>query len=294
MKVSFKEQVKSYKNTFDFYLRSKIPLSRRNYLERGSYTPPSFVYPEGVNKRDKKIQPFLRERNLALLSLYFLNEFLPYLKESTLLDILFHLDILDRVHQIFPFLFVSKKEDYSFLSTLDIGSKNFSYSIALYLFLNKIKNIPNNISLVGNEIDPTRAYRNFFTSEVMASYYFSLIPLPSNQKRYLGKNILNVKLEDTPYPHEAFDFITLFFPFVTKEPLLAWGLPFKYIFTSETIEKIHSMQSDSGYFLVAHPTFEEFQRGQTLLKPFFSMMKTFEIPHLLYADEKVYIILVKK
>lgn len=84
------------RNNFDFFLRSRLTFSRKNYQEFGNFNKEYLI--ENFEKYNLSLLKDLNERNIKE-NLYFLNIFDKYLDKT-------------------------KKEK---ISVLDIGSKNWNY-----------------------------------------------------------------------------------------------------------------------------------------------------------------------
>lgn len=125
------------RNKFDFFLRSHITFSRKNYQEFGSFHEEYLI--ENFEKYNLSLLKDLNERNIEE-NLYFLNIFDKYLNKT-------------------------KREK---ITVLDIGSKNWNYVKSEYLFA---KSLSDNIVLNGIELDGYRLNSKFYTRYEIAKFY---------------------------------------------------------------------------------------------------------------------------
>ena len=129
--------IDNLKNSFDFFLRSHITVSRKNYFEAPEELEDIFKSKEQenlYNALENTYGNLLSQnttRRIFLLNLYYLNIFDKYL---------------------------SKKAKDS-LSVLDIGSKNWEYVKSEYAFF---QSFTKNFNLRGLEIDAFRLCNNFY------------------------------------------------------------------------------------------------------------------------------------
>ena len=125
------------RNKFDFFLRSRLTFSRKNYQEFGTYDEKYLN--ETFEKYNLSILKDLNERNIKE-NLYFLNIFDKYLDKT-------------------------KREK---IPVLDIGSKNWNYVKSEYLFA---KSLSDNIVLNGIELDGYRLNSKFYTRYEISKFY---------------------------------------------------------------------------------------------------------------------------
>ena len=127
------------KNNFDFFIRSHIPFSRKNYNENIA-----------DNSLDYKYTANLKQYDL---------DFLKKSSKRIFLENLYFLNVFDKTFS------KNKKEN---IKILDIGSKNWSYIKSEYLFF---KSFQDNFILNGIELDAYRLSTNFYTRYEIAKYY---------------------------------------------------------------------------------------------------------------------------
>lgn len=123
------------RNNFDFFLRSRITFSRKNYSEEAGAN----VDCTGFSKYNLSLLKDLSERNI---------------KEN-----LYYLNIFDK--------YLTKKQG-SDISLLDIGSKNWNYVKSEYLFASSLSSNP---LLDGIELDAYRLNSRFYSRYEIAKFY---------------------------------------------------------------------------------------------------------------------------
>jgi len=126
------------RNSFDFFLRSRITFSRKDYKEKGCLDENCPVN-ETLKKYDLPLLKNLSERNIKE-NLYFLNIYDKYLS----------------------------KKQCSKISLLDIGSKNWNYVKSEYLFVSSLSEEPH---LDGIELDGYRLNNKFYSRFEIAKFY---------------------------------------------------------------------------------------------------------------------------
>lgn len=135
---------------------------------------------------------------------------------------------------------------------VDVGAKNFSLAPVIdELFRERSCDV----ELHGIEVDAYRRLRDGYTR--------------ADYGRYFARKARNAIYQPTDFLQfkQNCDFIFLLNPFVSKEPLLAWGLPLKFL----QPEKLFKHASDllrptRGALVLSHPSREEFETGCRLAK----------------------------
>ncbi len=224
------QQLKSYHNAFDFFLRNQLAWSRKGYQEPGITL--------------NEIKDYLGPKSPAdidnLVIKYGFNSILPHLSLMSALDNLVHLYLLDAMEIIPGESSALETEKYKIL---DIGSKNFAYCLALEAFCKHSKyrcSLPPEIS--GIEIDPHRLYSNFYSRQSYASYF-----------THLGSSISYHAGDFLTFPFsQTFHLITHFYPFVLKEPLLDWGLTLDKFQPMDGFQRVYDLLLTGGTFLLAN------------------------------------------
>ena len=130
------------RNRFDFFLRSHITFSRKDYSEATNKEILENVITDYKNLSTKY--------NLNLLE---------NLSARNVLENLYFLNIFDK--------YLTKKPNQT-LSLLDIGSKNWNYVKSEYLFLSSLSNEP---KLDGIELDAYRLNCQFYSRYKIAKFY---------------------------------------------------------------------------------------------------------------------------
>lgn len=144
------------------------------------------------------------------------------------LENLYVFDILDR--------FFSKTNK-DFVSVLDIGSKNWSYSRGEHAFFDSFCS---NFSLIGVEIDAYRLYSNFYTRYEVSKFYIKNL----KNAQYIAGNLLEIK--------NSYDYIIWILPFVLERPLKFWGLPERFFMPESLFLHAYSLMKDEGQMLIVN------------------------------------------
>lgn len=208
------------KNIFDFYLRTHLKLSRKNYTEQNE-------------------EKYILEKGLAELEDYLLNKYgyQNYKENSTIPNYYQNLSILNTLDKYL------KLSNSDCLKVLDVGSKNWFYVSAEYNFFKKYCD---NLYIDGVELDAYRLYSNLYSRYEVAKYYINNL----EGANYIPKDVMNIETK--------YDYIIWILPFVTKYPLRRWGLPDKYFQPEKLFEHVYSLLKDSGKMLVINQGEEEF------------------------------------
>ena len=213
------------KNRFDFFMRSHITFSRKNYTEKGVNKG---VNPENIfeNHEQKELFNSL-EQKYDLTPLYKLNKI-------NFLTNMYYLSIFDKY-------LTSGKNN---ISVLDIGSKNWNYAGSEYVFFNHFSK---DISLTGIELDGYRLCTNFYNRQEIAKFYTKNLP---NTKYIIG---------DFMEHNEKYDYIIWILPFITEYPHIKWGLPLKYFKPEEMLKHAYSLLNENGEMLIINQGEEEYK-----------------------------------
>lgn len=142
-----------FKNKFDFFIRQKTKLSRKNYSPK----------PQNVS-------------DLIPASEYDLTILKKDITRQNCIENLYVLDILDNYFRVYP------KED---LKVLDIGSKNWNYAKGEYLFF---KNHCHHLELTGVELDAYRLCWNLYSRKEIARYNIKYLPFA----KYIADDFMNI------------------------------------------------------------------------------------------------------
>ncbi len=194
----------SWTNTLLFNIHNRLRLSRKNYHETACQQL-DFLSPEQILQIDHLKNKY---------TVNFENEF----NQIHSLENYFILFLLDEI-------FSAGKINLQTISCetlLDIGSKNFCYVAALFHAFH-----PEMIT--GVEIDAYRLYQDFHTRYSYAHYYCSLYA----NTQYRVMNILD--------HNEPSAIITCFYPYVSKDPLIAGGLSKKFLAPQKIFEHAYNL-----------------------------------------------------
>lgn len=210
-----------FRNNIDFFLRSLITISRKNYRE----TPAdkSLLFD---NDEQRCLYNELGQR-------YDLSSF-EKLNEVNFLTNLYYLDIFER-------LITPKAKS---LSVLDIGSKNWNYAASEYVFF---KTFAEKLRLTGIELDAYRLCTNLYNRYEIAKFYTK----DFENTKYIPDNLMNHT--------EKYDYIIWILPFITEYPLLRWGLPLKYFKPEQMLEHTYSLLNKNGEMLIINQGEDEYK-----------------------------------
>lgn len=210
------------KNIFDFFMRSHITFSRKNYMEKKVNIENVFE-----NNEQKDLYNFLKQK-------YDLTPFI-ILNKINILTNLHYLAVYDK------FINPLQKEN---ISILDIGSKNWNYAGSEYVFF---KSFSTNLSLTGIELDGYRLCTNFYNRYEIAQFYTKNLP---NTKYIIG---------DFMEHNEKYDYIIWILPFITEYPHLKWGLPLKYFKPEEMLAHAYNLLNENGEMLIINQGEDEYK-----------------------------------
>ena len=145
------------------------------------------------------------------------------------------------------------------LKVLDVGARNFSLAPVFHRLFRKHGFQP---EVRGIEIDANRRLRNFRTRRDYAAFFVAQTP----DAQFHACDFLKW---ETPA-----DCIFALNPFVTKSPLLAWGLPLKLFRPEDFFQKLAALLAPSkGLLFVTNPTPEEVEITQGLLSGRFELLE---------------------
>lgn len=164
---------------------------------------------------------------------------------------------------------------------LDIGSKNWFYVKGEYQFFQAFVD---GFQLDGIEIDAYRLYSNFFSRYEVAKFYTKGL----ENTNYIAGNLLDLE--------NKYDYIVWFLPFVTKDPLVAWGLPLKHFCPQKLLEHAYNLLENNGQMLIVNQGEKEANIQKQLLEELnipFEYRGAVQSPFFQYQNKR-YAFLVKK
>lgn len=131
----------------------------------------------------------------------------------------------------------------------DVGTKNFSIALVLdQIFQHQNKTV----EIHGIEIDAYRRFSNFYTRADYARYF---------AEKARNAHFHSMDFQDFQKPA---DIIFLLNPFVSKEPLLAWGLPLRFFRPKEIFEKAKKLlEPKQGFLVLGCPSEDELEISST-------------------------------
>lgn len=220
--------IDNIRNNFDFFLRNLITFSRKNY-----YETPQDLSEIFANKELKNLYNTLNTTYGDLLS-----------KNTTQRNFLLNLYYLN----IFDKYFSKRTKDA--LSILDIGSKNWEYVKSEYVFF---QSFTKNFTLNGIELDAYRMSDNFYNRFEIAKFY--------------TKNMINTTYISGDFikHQQKYDYIIWILPFITKHPLVKWGLPLRYFKPQDMLIHAYDILNPDGELLIINQGEAEYSIQQELV-----------------------------
>jgi hypothetical protein len=188
------------------------------------------------NQFDFFLRKILRVKNPLQLS-----------KKQLEVDSLFQKEITEFLNLFSPYYTQTQEKEE--LVIVDVGCRNFCLAPVLESYFQDYST-----TVYGVEIDAYRRYRDFHTRADYAHYYAKRVEKGS----FLDCDFLKFK--------KSCDVVFLLNPFVTKRPLLKWGLSL-FQFKPEAIFK-HSyeiLKGRKGLLFLSTPSEEEFEIALKLL-----------------------------
>ncbi|RMG19511.1 MAG: hypothetical protein D6729_05015 [Deltaproteobacteria bacterium] len=125
---------------------------------------------------------------------------------------------------------------------VDVGSKNFSYVLPLLHFVRHWSG-QRDFELHGVEVDPGGVYVDGHTRAEYAAAYL----------RQAGAGEIHF-MDFLDFDLGPVDLLTWFFPFVTREALLWWGLPLKLFRPGRLLDHALALLAPGGILLAVHQT----------------------------------------
>lgn len=216
------------KNSFDFFLRQKLKLSRKNYSEKNEDKVGLFTIQYLIEREEQIVQKY----NLAdLKSNSTCQNYLENLYITDLLDKYFKIDSADN------------------LSVLDIGCKNWFYAKGEHSFFEMHSS---SLKFDGIELDTNRLYSNFFSRGEVAKFYIKDL----KGANYIEGDFLNHS--------DKYDHIVWILPFVVEFPLIKWGLPDGYFQPERMLKHAHESLKQGGKIFIINQGEIEYEIQKSL------------------------------
>lgn len=137
------------------------------------------------------------------------------------------------------------------IRAIDVGAKNFEYAASLHAVYTAHSKLE---SLCGIELDAYRRYNDLSTRLDHANDYIR----PLSAVSYAPMNFLHYK--------QLANVITMFLPFVFKEPLLYWGLPLSEYKPEAIFSHAYSLLEPGGIWIITNQEEEEEQACHEILE----------------------------
>ncbi|MEI7474879.1 MAG: hypothetical protein WCK67_08880 [bacterium] len=256
------------KNKFDYYLRQKLKFKRGFFPLENEVKNDLFKVCPKENKAQEEEQRIYERYKLDNLK-----------NNCTIRNYLENLYIIELLESVF-----NLKETDKNISILDIGSKNWFYAQGEYQFF-KHNYIKKEIKLTGVEIDAYRVYSSLFSRFDSAIKNIDGL----ENVEYIADNLLNI--------NKKYDYITWFFPFVIKEPLLHWGLPMTLFKPQELLLHAYSLLNKNGQMLIMNQGEKEYQIQKNLLsknKITFIEYGEFQSDFIQHEHQRYYLKVIKR
>jgi SAM-dependent methyltransferase len=200
--------------------RNAVGMALRNGL---SWSMPAWKKVAGSwQASERSFSPEAAKCFAELSRKYEIEQWPALLSQRELLESVYCLDVLDR--------FVPRKQDAK--QALDVGSKNGTYLPALATWAA----VPWRLV----ELDAHRRYADFSTRRAHGERMCRAF----RGCQYVAGNVQQTE--------GCFDVITWFLPFVTKGPLLSWGLPLSEFQPRELLKHVAGLLAPGGVMLIVN------------------------------------------
>lgn len=219
-KPSLPQRLRSLRNRLSLHISNRIRLSRGDFIER----------PCGHLAVNDEVQ---RSR-ITALQLKYGASFESRLTQETSLNNYAYLDMLDRAWT------TAGETPPSGRVMADVGCASFWYAAALQTFFRPRR-------LTGYELEAFRRYANGHTRQDYARGYALAWP----ETTFIAADYRQVSA--------AAELITCWYPFVSDDPILAWGLPLNLLKPKELVLRIAGNLSAGGGFMMVNHGLQEAQ-----------------------------------
>jgi hypothetical protein len=234
----FMSQFRSALNHFLLKMRNRLRWTRHHYIEK----------PIGTLTN---IAPEIQARIESLKKSYNVSYESEFDRFNTLENYLY-LGLLDGACKRLNFPFLQAQ------TIVDVGSRSFYYARVLSDLFKPRK-------LTGIELDAFPLYRNLHTRYSYAQSYVKDLPGTS----YLAADFLAY--------NEACDGMTMFYPFVTEYPLLAWDLPLTHFQPQQIFNHAFKLLPSGGWLFMVNHGEDEWQVAKRYAESTGFLLKGFYI-----------------
>lgn len=213
-KRSLPQRLRSLRNHLSLHLSNRIRYSRGDFLERPCGSLPV-------------LEEAMQARIDSLRTTYGVS-FEAQMTQETSLNNYAYLDLLDRAWHASG----DRPPDSAVMT--DVGCASFWYAATLQAFFRPRR-------LTGYEVEAYRRYASGYTRKDYARGYARIWP----QTTFKGDDYRQV--------NELADLITCWFPFVSPDPIIAWGLPLNLLKPLELFSSIsRNLTPDGGFLMINH------------------------------------------
>ncbi len=215
---SWTQRLRSLRNRISLLVANRIRYSRGLHIEQ----PCGRI--DGLSPAQQvRVTGLRRKYGFAFESL---------LSEETSLNNYAYLDFLDRAWV------AAGGAPPAGLVMADVGCASFWYAAALQTFFRPRR-------LTGYELEAYRRYANGYTRQDYAQGYAGAWPATA------------FRAQDYLYETESAELITCWFPFVSPEPILAWGLSLNLLKPNELVRSMAGNLKPGGALLMVNHGSEE-------------------------------------
>ena len=213
-KRSLPQRLRSLRNRLSLHISNRIRFSRGDFVEQAC---------DQLLMSDANLSS-----RIAALRLKYGACFEAHLTQETSLNNYAYLDMLDRAWSA-----VEETPPQGCVMS-DVGCASFWYAAAMQTFFRPRR-------LTGYELEAFRRYADGHTRQDYARGYARVWP----ETTFLGMDYRRV--------NESAELITCWFPFVSADPIIAWGLPLNLLKPKELFSTIATnLSAGGGFFMVNH------------------------------------------
>lgn len=215
----------SFANSYFFAFRQYLAFSRAGYKEKPTT-------PETLENWLQRFSPQSRINFSRVIDTYCARKRMPFLSSASFQLHVSTLVILEEL-ELQRWISPSPK----MLRCIDAGCQGFARAPALFDYLLHHKHT---LRLTGIEVDAFPLLSNLHSRYDIGRYFSQLLP----GARYVATDFFQWQ--------DSFDLLFGFFPFVSLEPTLAWGIPKNFGNADLWLQSIVKNTTTNGVILIAH------------------------------------------